>query len=295
MGVALSAALHRALPSLLPAGFPRADEIAIDGRVLAFAAIVAAVASVAAGILPVLQSRRLDLTRALSDGSLASAGAGRGSLAMVRLLIVGSQVAVTSVLVIGAVLLDAQLPGAHIRRSRLRRHECLDGHRAVSRRLFVRATATNTPAHARTPAGAAGNHARRLQHRRAAGVGRRIQLVRLRHADRRCGDSSRGDSAPGDAGLLRRVGRADPCRSSADRRGYARRTDGGGRESIVRPQVSRRYADRAGDRAVAGDPGGSGHEARQERRQRSSVWSTISARTRLKRRISRRCSSTWRN
>ena len=104
-GVMLSAALHRSLPSLLPAGFPRANEIAIDGRVLAFAALVAIVASVAAGILPVLQSRRLDITRALCDGTLASAGAGRGSLAMVRLLIVGSQVAVTSVLVICALLL----------------------------------------------------------------------------------------------------------------------------------------------------------------------------------------------
>lgn len=104
-GVMLSAALHRSLLSLLPAGFPRADEIAIDGRVLAFAAIAALVASIAAGVLPVLQSRRLDISRALSDGSLASAGAGRGSLAMIRLLIVSSQVAVTSVLVIGALLL----------------------------------------------------------------------------------------------------------------------------------------------------------------------------------------------
>ncbi len=105
MGVLLSAALHRLLPLLLPAGFPRADEIAIDGRVLAFAAVIAAMACVAAGVLPVLQARRLDIARALSDGSLASAGGGRGRLAIVRLMIAGSQVAVTCVLVICAVLL----------------------------------------------------------------------------------------------------------------------------------------------------------------------------------------------
>ena len=105
LGVVLSAALHRALPSLLPAGFPRANEIAIDGRVLAFAVVIAVVASVAAGVLPVLQARRLDIARALSDGSLASAGAGRGRLAITRLMICGGQVAVTCVLLICAVLL----------------------------------------------------------------------------------------------------------------------------------------------------------------------------------------------
>ena len=105
LGVLLSAGLHRVLPSLLPTGFPRANEIAIDGRVLAFGAMLAVIATVAAGVLPVLQARRLDISRALSDGSLASAGAGRGRLAMTRLVIAGSQVAVTSVLVIGAILL----------------------------------------------------------------------------------------------------------------------------------------------------------------------------------------------
>jgi predicted permease len=106
LGLLLSVALHRFMPSLLPVGFPRAEDIAIDGRVLAFAAAVAAIASVAAGVLPLLQARRLDLMRALADGAQGSAGAGRGRLATTRLLIAGSQVAVTSVLIVGAVLLS---------------------------------------------------------------------------------------------------------------------------------------------------------------------------------------------
>ena len=104
-GVLLSAALHRFMPALLPAGFPRADEIAIDARVLAFGATLAMISTIAAGVLPVWQARRLDIARVLSAGSLASAGPGRGRFAIVRLLIAGSQVAVTSVLLIGAVLL----------------------------------------------------------------------------------------------------------------------------------------------------------------------------------------------
>ena len=264
MGVALSAALHRALPSLLPAGFPRADEIAIDGRVLAIRGdrcgggerrrrhpAGPAIAAPRHHPCPVRRFAGLGGRRPWLPGDGAppdrrQPGGGDERAGDLRRSP------------------DAQLSCANVRRSRLRRHECPDGHRAVSQRLFVRATTTNTPAHARTPEGAAGDHACRIQHRRAAGVGRRIQLLRLRHTDQRCADSSRGDPAPGDAGLLRRVRHTDPCRSSADGRGHAWRTDGGGGEPIVRPQVSRRYADRAGDRAIAGGPGGSGHEARQE-------------------------------
>jgi predicted permease len=105
IGLLLTIALHRFMPSLLPVGFPRAEDIAIDGRVLAFAALIAVITSIAAGVLPLLQARRLDLVRALADGAQGSAGAGRGRLAAMRLLIAGSQVAVTTVLIVGAMLL----------------------------------------------------------------------------------------------------------------------------------------------------------------------------------------------
>lgn len=105
IGVVLAIALHRAMPSMLPANFPRVDDITIDGRVLAFAAVLSVITSVAAGLLPMLQLRRLDLVRAMSEGSLASAGAGRSRVALTRVFVVGSQVAVTSVLLIGAALL----------------------------------------------------------------------------------------------------------------------------------------------------------------------------------------------
>jgi predicted permease len=64
------------------------------------------VTSLAAGILPLLYTRRLDVARALSQSTLASAGAGRSRVALTRLLVVSSQVAVTVVLVVGAILLS---------------------------------------------------------------------------------------------------------------------------------------------------------------------------------------------
>jgi len=105
-GLALTFALHAALPSVLPADFPRVDAITIDGRVLAVTLLLSLVTSVACGILPLLHTRRLEIARALSDSSHGSAGAGRSSVAAVRALIVASQVAVTCVLVVGALLLS---------------------------------------------------------------------------------------------------------------------------------------------------------------------------------------------
>lgn len=104
-GLGLTVALHRALPALLPAGFPRVDAIEIDGRVLAFTLVLSVITTIASGILPLLQVRRLEIARSLGDGSAGSAGAGRGRVSSVRALIVASQVAVACVLVVGGVLL----------------------------------------------------------------------------------------------------------------------------------------------------------------------------------------------
>jgi predicted permease len=105
LGLLLTIALHAILPSVLPADFPRADAITIDSRVLMVTLLLSMVAAIACGLLPLLHVRRLEIARALSDSSLASAGAGRTRLATVRAAIVASQVAVTCVLVIGAALL----------------------------------------------------------------------------------------------------------------------------------------------------------------------------------------------
>jgi putative ABC transport system permease protein len=104
-GLALTLALHAALPSLLPAGFPRVDAIEIDARVLLFTLLLSAITTIVCGALPLLHARRLEIARSLGDGSAGSAGAGRGRIASVRALIVATQVAVTCVLVIGAILL----------------------------------------------------------------------------------------------------------------------------------------------------------------------------------------------
>jgi predicted permease len=104
-GLLITVGLHAVLPALLPAGFPRADAIVIDGRVLLLTLLLAVIAGVACGVVPLWHVRRFDLTRAMAEGSMASTGQGRGRLATLRALIVTSQVAVTCVLLVGAMLL----------------------------------------------------------------------------------------------------------------------------------------------------------------------------------------------
>lgn len=106
-GLAFAAALQRLLPALLPAGFPRLDAVAIDVRVLAFALVVSAVASVACGLLPAWHTRRVNLVETLAEGGTAPiGGALRSPLARTRGAIMAGQVAIACVLLVGAALLS---------------------------------------------------------------------------------------------------------------------------------------------------------------------------------------------
>jgi predicted permease len=105
-GLLLASLLHRSLPSLLPADFPRAADLAFDSRVVAFTLLVSLVTSLLFGVLPALQVRRLDLVGALTEDGGGSAGLSRASrTARIRLAIMAGQVAVACVLLVGASLL----------------------------------------------------------------------------------------------------------------------------------------------------------------------------------------------
>ncbi|HEX6463302.1 MAG TPA: ADOP family duplicated permease, partial [Vicinamibacterales bacterium] len=105
-GVTMAVALSRMLPSVLPADFPRAADIAINSPVLAFVVLLLVVASSGASLMPATLARRVNLTDALANESTASvAGVWRSVSGRVRSIVMTLQVAVACVLLVGAVLL----------------------------------------------------------------------------------------------------------------------------------------------------------------------------------------------
>ncbi len=105
-GLLFTLALLRAVPAALPADFPRIDDIGINAPVALFMALVSMAASLACGVLPALDTSRVDVAHALVEESAASAGGVWGSSsARLRSLTMGAQVAVASVLLVGAGLL----------------------------------------------------------------------------------------------------------------------------------------------------------------------------------------------
>jgi len=112
LGTALAWALTRGLVAALPRTgtgsiVPRAEEIGLDGRALAFALLVALVAGVLAALVPALGAARVDLRGALS-GSARGTTAGLARRRALERLVV-AQVALGVVLAAGAGLLATSL------------------------------------------------------------------------------------------------------------------------------------------------------------------------------------------
>ena len=104
LGVALAVGGLRLLLALAPAGIPRLDQVAVDGRVLLVTTLIAGLVAVAFSLLPTLQARRVDLTSALRSES------GRGSSASgtrrwLRSVLVTGEVALAVVVLVSASVL----------------------------------------------------------------------------------------------------------------------------------------------------------------------------------------------
>ena len=102
-GLLLARLTMTPLLSLAPTTFANLGKIGLDGKVLAFTAIVALLAGVAFGLVPALQTAKLDIRPALSDASRGSTGG--ASRHRMRNILTVTEVALAFVLLISAGLL----------------------------------------------------------------------------------------------------------------------------------------------------------------------------------------------
>jgi len=103
LGMAVASWLVSSLKGLAPAGLPRIDTVAVDLRVLGFAAAISALTSLVFGIAPLLQVARVDLRDQLGDSGRTSTG-GRSPAALRDALVI-AQIALALVLLAGAGLM----------------------------------------------------------------------------------------------------------------------------------------------------------------------------------------------
>src|SRR6185503_6312746 len=68
VGVLVAALAVRALTRIDPTAIPRAYDIALDARVLLFAAALALVSGLVIGLVPAVQASKLSLNEALKEG-----------------------------------------------------------------------------------------------------------------------------------------------------------------------------------------------------------------------------------
>ena len=105
-GLGLAVLIDRSLPFVLPADFPRVQQLGLDRMATAFAILISMLAGVLFGIVPVARARRLNLVASMADdGASAAGGRVRTRAARGRLVIMAGQVAIACVLLVGASLL----------------------------------------------------------------------------------------------------------------------------------------------------------------------------------------------
>jgi predicted permease len=101
LGVLLAAIGTRAALRILPATLPRAAEVGVDARVLAFAAAVSLLAGICFGLLPALKTTKSGPHAALKEGGRGTSGTRHG----VQRALVAAEMALALVLLIGAGLM----------------------------------------------------------------------------------------------------------------------------------------------------------------------------------------------
>jgi predicted permease len=103
LGAALAEGGVKGLVSLLPADFPRAHDIHVNGYVFAFTFLVSIFTGVLFGLAPALQASRMDPKRGLYEGGRSATGSARQQ--RLRSVLVVSEVSLACVLLIGAGLM----------------------------------------------------------------------------------------------------------------------------------------------------------------------------------------------
>jgi predicted permease len=112
VALVLAGWIHRVLPSLLPADFPRLADVSFDPRIEVLAILLSAAAGLAFGLLPALYATRRDVIPVLVEDSLAPIGSSmRAPLARARASIMAGQVAIACVLLVGGLLLLRSFTG----------------------------------------------------------------------------------------------------------------------------------------------------------------------------------------
>lgn len=102
LGVVLASWTVSAVVAFGPRGLPRLDEVSVDGRVLAFAAVTALLTGVLFGLVPAVQVARGNTGQTLRDGPR---GSSRGGAQRTRNALVIAEMALAVVLLVGAGLL----------------------------------------------------------------------------------------------------------------------------------------------------------------------------------------------